>query len=49
MHKPEGSEAIDHPRSALNLYETDFYAWPQEQTMLLRNQQWSQIEVNPIG
>ncbi|MBV8883159.1 MAG: DUF29 domain-containing protein, partial [Chroococcidiopsidaceae cyanobacterium CP_BM_RX_35] len=31
--------------SALNLYETDFYAWTQEQAMLLRNQQWSQVDL----
>jgi len=27
------------------LYETDFYAWTQEQTDLLRNQQWSQLDL----
>lgn len=31
--------------SALNLYETDFYAWTQEQAMLLRSQQWSQVDL----
>ena len=45
MHKPEGSKAIDHPMSALSLYEADFHAWTQEQAMLLRNQQWSQIDL----
>ncbi|MBD1842434.1 DUF29 domain-containing protein [Cyanobacteria bacterium FACHB-63] len=27
------------------LYETDFYAWTQEQAMLLHNQQWSQLDL----
>jgi hypothetical protein len=31
--------------SGLNLYETDFYGWTQEQAMLLRNQQWSQVDL----
>ncbi|NJR59715.1 MAG: DUF29 domain-containing protein [Cyanobacteria bacterium CRU_2_1] len=30
---------------AFNLYETDFYAWTQEQATLLRSQQWSQIDL----
>jgi hypothetical protein len=33
------------PMSGLNLYETDFYGWTQEQAMLLRNQQWNQIDL----
>lgn len=37
--------AAQHPMAALNLYEADFYAWTQEQTTLLRNQQWSQIDL----
>jgi hypothetical protein len=28
-----------------NLYETDFYAWIQEQTKLLKHQQWSQLDL----
>ena len=28
-----------------NLYETDFYAWIQEQAKLLRHQQWSQLDL----
>jgi hypothetical protein len=28
-----------------NLYETDFYAWTQEQAYLLRKQQWSQLDL----
>lgn len=31
-----------------NLYETDFYAWTQEQAKLLQNQQWSQIDLPNI-
>jgi hypothetical protein len=27
-----------------NLYDTDFYAWTQEQAKLLRHQQWSQLD-----
>jgi len=45
-HMPEtNSEMVKHSISALNLYETDFYAWTQEQAMFLRNQQWSQIDM----
>lgn len=29
----------------LNLYETDFYAWTQEQAKLLKHQQWSQLDL----
>lgn len=29
----------------LNLYETDFYAWTQEQANLLRNKQWNKIDL----
>jgi DNA-directed RNA polymerase delta subunit len=28
-----------------NLYETDFYAWIQQQTTLLRNRQWNQLDL----
>lgn len=28
-----------------SLYETDFYAWTQEQTKLLRHQQWNKLDV----
>lgn len=31
--------------SLLNLYETDFYAWTQEQAKLLKHQQWSQLDL----
>jgi hypothetical protein len=28
-----------------SLYDTDFYAWTQEQAKLLRHQQWSQLDL----
>jgi hypothetical protein len=28
-----------------SLYETDFYAWIQEQAKLLKNQEWSQLDL----
>ncbi|WP_121967973.1 DUF29 domain-containing protein [Leptolyngbya sp. BC1307] len=28
-----------------SLYESDFYAWTQRQSLLLRNQQWQQIDL----
>ncbi|MBD2180037.1 DUF29 domain-containing protein [Planktothrix sp. FACHB-1355] len=28
-----------------SLYETDFYAWTQEQAKLLKHQQWSQLDL----
>jgi hypothetical protein len=28
-----------------SLYETDFYAWIQEQAKLLKHQQWSQLDL----
>lgn len=28
-----------------SLYEIDFYAWTQEQAQLLRNQQWSKLDL----
>lgn len=34
--------------STINLYETDFYAWTQQQTSLLRNQQWSQLDLQNL-
>lgn len=29
---------------ASHLYETDFYAWTQEQVSLLKNQEWEQLD-----
>ncbi|MBW4527548.1 MAG: DUF29 domain-containing protein [Phormidium tanganyikae FI6-MK23] len=49
MNAPEAnSETAKHPASAPNLYEADFYAWTQEQAMLLHNKQWSQIDLPNI-
>jgi hypothetical protein len=31
--------------SASSLYETDFYAWTQEQASLLRKHQWNQLDL----
>ena len=31
--------------STPNLYETDFYAWTQQQAALLHTQQWSQLDL----
>ena len=44
MHAPKTNPEL-HPTSTLNLYEADFYAWTQEQAILLHNQQWSQIDL----
>ncbi len=29
-----------------HLYETDFYAWTQEQVSLLKTQQWDQLDTD---
>ncbi|MGB3402270.1 MAG: DUF29 domain-containing protein [Microcoleaceae cyanobacterium] len=31
-----------------NLYDTDFYAWTQEQTALLRHHQWHQLDLDNL-
>jgi len=33
---------------ANSLYEVDFYAWTQRQSLLLRNQQWPQIDLDNV-
>lgn len=33
---------------ATSLYETDFYAWTQEQANFLRDRQWSQIDLSNL-
>lgn len=43
MHVPETNSQDTMPAS--NLYETDFYAWTQEQASLLRDRQWSQLDL----
>ncbi|NJL09748.1 MAG: DUF29 domain-containing protein [Calothrix sp. SM1_7_51] len=40
-----------NPKTAIpiaNLYKTDFYAWTQQQVSLLRNQQWSGIDLQNL-
>lgn len=39
------SETAEKITFSRNLYDADFYAWTQEQAILLRNQQWSQIDL----
>jgi hypothetical protein len=46
MGIPEKNPKI--PMLSPNLYETDFYAWTQEQATLLCNKQWSQIDVQNL-
>ncbi len=43
MPVPETNEKTAMP--APSLYETDFYAWTQEQVSLLRKHQWSQLDL----
>lgn len=46
MGVPETNPKI--PMPSPSLYETDFYAWTQEQATLLRNEQWSQIDLQNL-
>ena len=46
MHPPETNSKTT--MSAPNFYETDFYAWTQEQTSLLRNHQWSELDLENL-
>lgn len=46
MRVPETNPKI--PMPSPSLYETDFYAWTQEQATLLRNEQWSQIDLQNL-
>ena len=39
------SQTANHYPPLPNLYEADFYAWTQTQVMLLRAQQWEQIDL----
>lgn len=48
MHVPDANSKMAKPMPALNLYETDFYAWTQEQATLLRRQRWSQIDLQNL-
>lgn len=46
MRVPETNPKI--PMPSPSLYETDFYAWTQEQVTLLRNEQWSHIDLQNL-
>lgn len=39
------SEAAAIAAATNNLYEADFYAWTQEQAALLRDRQWSHLDL----
>ncbi|MFP4121985.1 DUF29 domain-containing protein [Coleofasciculus sp.] len=46
MPAPETNQQTATPTP--NLYETDFYAWTQEQASLLRQQHWSQLDLGNL-
>lgn len=46
MHLPETNFRTAMPTTSL--YETDFYAWTQEQSSLLRDRQWSQVDLQNL-
>ncbi|MEH2192530.1 MAG: DUF29 domain-containing protein [Nostoc sp.] len=48
MRVPETNPKIPKPLPSPSLYETDFYAWTQEQVILLSNEQWSQIDLQNL-
>jgi hypothetical protein len=43
MQTPQTEQTLE--TSMQSLYETDFYAWTQEQTKLLKDQQWNQLDL----
>lgn len=45
MHTPEANPEAS---KEIKLYETDFYAWTIEQASLLRNKEWSQIDLHNL-
>lgn len=46
MQAPKVSlETTKEINLALNLYDADFYVWTKAQVVLLRNQQWSQLDL----
>lgn len=47
MQLPDTTPQTTTP--APSLYETDFYAWSLEQAALLRDQQWSQIDLQNLA
>lgn len=46
MHLPEINPKTKLPEP--DLYESDFYAWTQEQVSLLRDQRWTQIDLQNL-
>lgn len=46
MQVPEVNQATSNLHESL--YETDFYAWTQAQAALLRNRQWSQLDLSNL-
>ncbi|MGB3769124.1 MAG: DUF29 domain-containing protein [Phormidesmis sp.] len=45
MRASNSQVSIDRSNS---LYEVDFYAWTQRQSLLLRNRQWQQIDLDNV-
>lgn len=45
MRSPNLRIPTDHSDG---LYEADFYAWTQRQSLLLRNRQWPQIDLDNV-
>ncbi|TVQ06818.1 MAG: DUF29 family protein [Leptolyngbya sp. DLM2.Bin27] len=45
MSFSEASSNLKTSPPAAGLYETDFYAWIQQQASLLRTQQWHQMDL----
>jgi hypothetical protein len=42
------SQAAEKPTTLSSLYEVDFYAWTQEQAILLREQKWNQVDLTNV-
>jgi Domain of unknown function DUF29 len=49
MQLPQtNSKTTEPPMAPGSLYDADFYAWTQEQVALLRNQQWSRVDLEHL-
>jgi hypothetical protein len=49
MQLPQtNSKTTEPPMAQGSLYDADFYAWTQAQATLLRNQQWSQVDLDHL-
>ncbi|MEL6606341.1 MAG: DUF29 domain-containing protein [Cyanobacteria bacterium J06614_10] len=46
MRTPKPYVPVDHLGDSL--YEIDFYAWTQRQSLLLRNRQWPQVDLDNL-